>query len=87
MTSLREALDRAAFGADSAAARLALGGRHVQLIEEALQSLRRIADAKDSPELLAVEIRSALDSLGQILGVVTPDDILGRIFSKFCIGK
>jgi tRNA modification GTPase len=32
-------------------------------------------------------LRGALDALGQILGVVTPDDILGKVFSKFCIGK
>ncbi len=38
-------------------------------------------------ELLAVEIRAALDELGRILGIVYTDDILDRIFSKFCIGK
>jgi tRNA modification GTPase len=41
----------------------------------------------DSLELLAAELRAALDSLGRILGIVSPDDILGLIFSKFCIGK
>ncbi|RMG42148.1 MAG: tRNA modification GTPase [Planctomycetota bacterium] len=39
------------------------------------------------PELLAIEIRAALDALGRILGLVYTDDILDRIFSKFCIGK
>jgi tRNA modification GTPase len=38
-------------------------------------------------ELLAAELRQALDELSQVLGVVTPDDILGKIFSSFCIGK
>ena len=33
------------------------------------------------------ELRDALDALGRVLGVVSPDDVLGRIFSKFCIGK
>jgi tRNA modification GTPase len=32
-------------------------------------------------------LRAALDELGSITGVVSPDDILGRIFSTFCIGK
>jgi tRNA modification GTPase len=38
-------------------------------------------------ELIAVDIRDALDHLGQILGVTYTDDILDRVFSKFCIGK
>jgi tRNA modification GTPase len=38
-------------------------------------------------ELLALEFREALEALGAILGRVTPDDLLGRIFSGFCIGK
>ena len=38
-------------------------------------------------ELIAIELREALDCLGHILGTVYSDDILDRIFSKFCIGK
>lgn len=38
-------------------------------------------------EIIAVDLRDALDQLGVILGVVYTDDILDRIFSKFCIGK
>jgi len=40
-----------------------------------------------SPEFLAVHLRDALDSLGEITGETTPDEILNNIFSKFCIGK
>ncbi|MBW1711250.1 MAG: tRNA uridine-5-carboxymethylaminomethyl(34) synthesis GTPase MnmE, partial [Deltaproteobacteria bacterium] len=40
-----------------------------------------------APELIALEIRSALDSLGLITGLTTPDDILDEIFEKFCLGK
>ena len=54
-------------------------------------ALERAEDVASQPgagdELLAVELRDALDGLGQILGVVYTDDLLGRIFSKFCIGK
>lgn len=54
-------------------------------------ALARAEDVASQPtagdELLAVELRDALDGLGQILGVVYSDDLLGRIFSKFCIGK
>jgi tRNA modification GTPase len=46
-----------------------------------------LVNEKHLAELLAAELREALDELSQILGVVTPDDILGKIFSAFCIGK
>ncbi|MCB9838295.1 MAG: 50S ribosome-binding GTPase, partial [Phycisphaeraceae bacterium] len=38
-------------------------------------------------ELIADALRGALDALGAITGAVEPDDVLGRIFSSFCIGK
>ena len=44
-------------------------------------------NANQSSEFLAVDLRGALESLGEITGVVTTDDILNEIFSKFCIGK
>jgi tRNA modification GTPase len=43
--------------------------------------------ARQSGEFLAVDLRGALDSLGEITGAVTTDDILNEIFSKFCVGK
>lgn len=39
------------------------------------------------PEILALDLREALDSLGRITGETTPDDILDLIFGQFCIGK
>ena len=38
-------------------------------------------------ELLAEDLRQAQNALGEITGEFTPDDLLGRIFSSFCIGK
>jgi tRNA modification GTPase len=38
-------------------------------------------------DVQAFHLRSALDNLSEIIGTVTPDDILERIFSEFCIGK
>ena len=38
-------------------------------------------------ELLAEELRLAHDALGEITGAFTADDLLGEIFSRFCIGK
>ena len=38
-------------------------------------------------ELMAEELRDAADALGEITGVVTSEELLGRIFATFCIGK
>ena len=52
-------------------------------IEEAMHSLER----KESGECVALDIRAALDALGEITGAVSTEDILDRIFKDFCIGK
>ena len=52
-------------------------------IEEAMRSLER----KESGECVALDIRAALDALGEITGAVSTEDILDRIFQDFCIGK
>jgi tRNA modification GTPase len=44
-------------------------------------------DGLDNPELIADALRAALDALGDVVGEVSPDDVLGRIFSTFCVGK
>jgi tRNA modification GTPase len=49
--------------------------------------LRLLQDAARSPEFLALDLRQALDAIGEITGETTPDDILGTIFASFCIGK
>jgi len=89
MESLREELDRLAFGRSAASSTLALNARHRAAIAEARASLSRalhIAHAAGA-ELIALELRDALDALGRVLGQVTPDDVLGRVFATFCIGK
>ena len=43
--------------------------------------------AKQPPEIVSLELRSALSSISSIVGVTETEDILGLIFSKFCIGK
>jgi len=54
---------------------------------QSLSRARVTAESRMGDELLAVEIREAVDHLGRILGTVYTDDILDRIFSRFCIGK
>lgn len=59
----------------------------LQRTKEALQRAMEGLDAGLSGDLLAVDHREALEQLGRITGAVTPDDLLGHIFSNFCIGK
>jgi tRNA modification GTPase len=89
MSNLRDALDRLAFGNESGGAGLALNRRHIACIEQAQAALARLTQSLDggAAELLALELREALDALGGVLGSITPDDVLGRIFAGFCIGK
>lgn len=64
--------------------------RHKVAIDNAISALRRASmDLKDSQpyEIVALSLREALDHLGEIVGAVTTEDILNRIFSEFCIGK
>ncbi len=55
----------------------------MQALEEALHASEHSA----GEEIVAGEIRLALDELGQVAGVVYTDDILDVLFSRFCIGK
>jgi tRNA modification GTPase len=91
LDSLRLAIDRLAFGGDSdSSSTLALNSRHVAAVERALDALSRARSSLNNlpaDELIALELRETLDALGSIAGQVTPDDVLARIFSTFCIGK
>jgi len=44
-------------------------------------------DDTQSAECVALELRVALQALGEIVGIVTNEDILDQIFKEFCIGK
>ena len=63
--------------------------RHVNAIKETIAALHRAIEMLDLGDLVlcAREIAIAQDHLGTITGKVTSDDILGKIFSTFCIGK
>lgn len=55
--------------------------------EEALGNLLVSVAQGMSPEFLAVDLRAAVDALGEITGETATDEILDKIFSEFCIGK
>jgi tRNA modification GTPase len=61
--------------------------QHVRACLEHLRQAHAIALYEEPPELLALELRGALDQLGEMVGAVYTDDLLDRIFSRFCIGK
>jgi tRNA modification GTPase len=60
---------------------------HVATCLDQLRRAHSIVLFDDPPELLALELRSALEQLGEMVGAVYTDDLLDRIFSRFCIGK
>jgi len=60
---------------------------HVEACLGHLRQAHAVALHAEPPELLAVELRGALDQLGEMTGAVYTDDLLDRIFSRFCIGK
>jgi tRNA modification GTPase len=53
----------------------------------ALMEARQSLESRRSPELVAVDLQAARQSLGEITGETTAEDVLERIFSTFCIGK
>lgn len=53
----------------------------------AVQAAMELSKTGLSEELVATELRAALGELGQVAGVVYTDDVLDRVFSRFCIGK
>jgi tRNA modification GTPase len=65
--------------------------RHVQALRQARAHLAlaqaHAALSDGALDLLAEELRLAHDALGRITGAFTADDLLGEIFSRFCIGK
>ena len=88
--SLRESLkQRMGYHADTESTFIARR-RHLQALQETGEAIERgEVQLKDfnAGELLAEELRIAQDALARITGEFTPDDLLGEIFSSFCIGK
>jgi tRNA modification GTPase len=89
LETLREHLKQLA-GSGSGEGAFSARRRHVLALEQVAEHLARTADvlnATRSGELAAEELRHAQHALGEITGTYSSDDLLGAIFSSFCIGK
>lgn len=67
-----------------------LNSRHFQLLQQIKTTLQNTLDAieiNSSNELIAIDLREALNLIGKISGDIWSEDILNNIFSQFCIGK
>lgn len=64
--------------------------RHYDALSRAGEAIRRVLQGMDdgvSGEFLSMDLQDCLSALGEITGEITNDEVLGNIFSKFCIGK
>ncbi len=81
-------VDRGVFTRFDAAA--AINARHQDCLRAAQGYLTATAQSLargDAPELTAIDLRAALAAVGEITGVVDTEEVLGKIFSTFCLGK
>lgn len=73
------------------AAHAAISERHRQCVQDALNTLNSVDDAtilaQDRIALVAADLREAIEALGRITGRTYTDDLLDRVFSRFCVGK
>jgi tRNA modification GTPase len=64
--------------------------RQRDALEKCVVALMRFAEnesAGSAQEIRAVDLRDALHAIGDITGETTPDEVLDRIFERFCVGK
>ena len=64
--------------------------RQKNAVEEALESVRHavmVAQEDYALDAVVQDLEDSLNSLGEVTGEVTADDVLGSIFSRFCVGK
>lgn len=87
--AILEELQKGGGGFDSANL-TAINSRHqacLQTAQNAMGKAREMLEIGESPEFVAMDLRSALEAIGEIIGKTDVEEILGAIFSTFCIGK
>jgi tRNA modification GTPase len=97
LAALRRAIADAAMGSSSrGSARGTVLPRHRACLSRALAGVRAALDRScgqstggnlNDAEVIAGDLRQALDDLGEVGGRISPDDVIGRVFATFCVGK
>lgn len=90
LSELREGLKKAMGFQSQEAGLYTARRRHLHALQRAADSLQQAKQQllqQAAGELVAEDLRAAQNALSEITGTFTPDDLLGRIFSSFCIGK
>lgn len=73
-------------GADTAIS----SSRHIGLLKKAQSSLinsKKEAESGDYPDMIALDLKDAYDTLGEIIGKTSTDSLIDELFAKFCLGK
>ena len=87
LTALRTAT---AWSTNSSSQIIVTNARHADALRRTAKALEKSIEAVElriPSDLLAQDLRLALDGLGEVTGTISTDDLLANIFSKFCIGK
>ncbi len=69
---------------------VAINARHQRCFQraaEAMEDAKKAFEHDEAPEIIAFELREALQAVGEVTGRVDAEEVLGAIFSRFCIGK
>jgi len=69
---------------------VAINARHQSCLKRAelsLQAANNVMSAGDGAEIISMDLREAMEAIGEIAGRIDTEELLGEIFSSFCIGK
>jgi len=91
---LKELIAQAVFAQTGSSATSTILARHMRCIGWACERIGDLLGTIDpaqhglaQPEVCAERLRMVLDGLGEVLGRIDPDDVIGRVFATFCVGK
>jgi len=90
LDTLRSTLVTVLLGGEPAEPVLLGNVRHIdalRCVDAALGRAAELVERSEAPEIIGVELNEAMLALGEITGETTPDDVLQRIFDRFCVGK
>ena len=88
--AIRTALTRSVSACEVTDSTLLTNARHYDLMMKIAADIDRIEEGLTGglpTDLVAIDVRSALDKLGRLTGTITDNDVLNTVFGRFCIGK